>query len=82
MITFKKKIDYFLFFLIICALIAQRQSVGLVNQRSEVQIFLEAHQTQKQSGAVEACLAHNQEVDGSKPSSAIFNKPKPPWPNG
>ncbi len=32
----------------------------------------------KQSGAVEACLAHNQEVDGSKPSSAILiNLPAP-----
>ena len=26
----------------------------------------------KQSGAAEACWAHNPEVDGSKPSSAIF----------
>ena len=26
----------------------------------------------KQSGAVEACWAHNPEVDGSKPFSAIF----------
>ena len=33
----------------------------------------------KQSGAVEACLSHNQEVDGSKPSSATLNKPMPPW---
>ena len=27
----------------------------------------------EQSGAVEACCAHNPEVDGSKPFSAIFS---------
>ena len=27
----------------------------------------------EQSGAVEACWAHNPEVDGSKPSSAIYH---------
>ena len=41
-------------------------------QRARVQMLTRYCIIFKQSGATEACWAHNREVDGSKPSSAII----------
>ena len=54
-----------------CSVEFELQLRGTIDkQYSNTNIFLTSRR--KQSGAVGACWAHNPEVDGSKPSSAIF----------
>ncbi|CAK8682876.1 unnamed protein product [Clavelina lepadiformis] len=44
--------------------------IGFSNQCLSIQ---KARSLSQQSGAAEACWAHNPEVDGSKPSSATYS---------
>ncbi len=45
----------------------------MMSHEKDMMQYLDAPSADKQSGAVEACWAHNPEVSGSKPRSAIYD---------